>query len=108
MWNKKERKLESAWVNRDAPMNVTVATYNRPTNSIYVQGAEDGVLGLYQVDWETGKRVGKIELGRSHKLNVTAGPVIPLGDGRIWITGTSASARSISSIASRRVTSGLR
>ena len=47
----------------------------------------DGDFGIYQVDWETGKERRKIELGRSHKFNVGAGPVIPLSDGRIWITG---------------------
>ncbi len=87
VWNKQERKLESAWLNKETPMLVTVATYNRPTNRIYIEGAEKGVFGLYQIDWDTGKQVGRIELGRSHKFNVSAGPVIPLSDGRIWLTG---------------------
>ncbi|MGH8068185.1 MAG: hypothetical protein ACRERE_23725 [Candidatus Entotheonellia bacterium] len=87
VWNKAERKLASVWVDRSVPMLVTVPTYNLPTQSLYIAGARDGVFGVYQLDWETGRQTGYIDLGRSHKFNVLAGLAVPFGEGRVWLTG---------------------
>ena len=87
VWNKEERRLESQWVDQSVPMTITVPTYNQPTNTLYVHGVENGVFGIYGIDWNTGKRVSFIELGTSHKFQVFGGAVIPLNEKEFWLTG---------------------
>ncbi len=87
VWNKKERRLESQWVDKNVPMTLTVPTYNQPTNTLYVHGVEKGVFGLYGLDWNTGKQVSFIELGASHKFQVFGGIAIPLNEKEFWLTG---------------------
>ena len=87
VWNKSERRLESEWIDTSVPMTLAVPTYNQPTDTLYVHGVENGVFGIYGLDWATGDQVSFIELGSSHKFQVFGGFTIPLNENEIWITG---------------------
>ena len=87
VWNKSERRLESEWIDTNVPMTLAVPTYNQPTDTLYVHGVENGVFGIYGLDWATGDQVSFIELGSSHKFQVFGGFTIPLNENEIWITG---------------------
>jgi hypothetical protein len=87
VWNKAERKLESKWIDRSVPMTIAVPTYNRPTDTLYVYGAEEGVFGIYGLDWTKGEQVSFIELGSNQMFQVFGGFTIPLSENEIWITG---------------------
>lgn len=86
-WNKDARRLESQWVDKSVPMTIAVPTYNQPTNTLYVHGVDNGVFGIYGLDWETGKQVSFIELGPNQKFQVFGGFTIPLNEKEIWVTG---------------------
>jgi hypothetical protein len=87
IWNKRKRRLESQWVDNNVPMTIAVPTYNQATKTVYVHGVDNGVFGIYGLDWDTGNITSFIELGTSQKFQVYGGFVIPLNKNEFWITG---------------------
>lgn len=87
VWNQSEQRLESQWVDDSVPMTIAVPTYNQPTNTLYLHGVENGIFGIYGLDWDTGKQVSFIELGPSQMFQVFGGFTIPLNEKEIWVTG---------------------
>jgi len=56
-------------------------------NAVYLNTAEDGLYSLTGLDWDTGKVIATITLGKSVMFNTGGTFVTPLPDGGLYING---------------------
>ncbi|QSP93320.1 hypothetical protein LPB19_08725 [Marinobacter salinisoli] len=86
-WNTETNRLESAWVYNDKGLAWQLSPISTVDNAVYLNTAKDGLYSLTGLDWDTGKVIGTITLGKSVKFNTGGTFVTPLSDGGLYING---------------------
>jgi len=85
-WDSKSASFKSDWT-VDYPLQWALHPVSAASNSVTFTPLEDGVYSLVHVDWDTGKEVGKVILGKSPIFNTAGGFFIPLSESDIYISG---------------------
>jgi hypothetical protein len=80
-------RLESAWVYNDRGLAWQLSPISAADNAVYLNTAEDGLYSLTGLDWDTGKVIATITLGKSVMFNTGGTFVTPLPDGGLYING---------------------
>jgi hypothetical protein len=75
-WNPRERRLESAWVNREvsSPNCVPIASY--ASNRVYLIGARENRWTLEALDWSTGASAFHWQIGGQSVNSLFSGVLI--------------------------------
>ena len=85
-WDSKTSSFKSDWT-VDYPLQSALYPVSASSNTVTLAPLEDGEYSLIHVDWDTGKEVGKVILGRSPIFNTAGGFFIPLNEDEIYISG---------------------
>ena len=85
-WNSETKSFKSDWV-ANVPVQWTLHPVSAASNTVSLATLDKGVYSLLHLDWETGKQVGKVQLGTNPIFNTAGGFFIPLNDNDIYITG---------------------
>jgi hypothetical protein len=85
-WDSKTASFKSDWT-VDYPLQWALHPVSVASNTVTLPQAEDGVYSLVHVDWDTGKEVGKVNLGTNPIFNTAGGLFIPLNENEIYVTG---------------------
>lgn len=85
-WDSKTHSFKSDWA-ADLPLQWALYPVSAKTNTVALTAVENGVYSLVHLDWDTGKEVGKVVLGKSPIFNTAGGFFVPLTENDIYITG---------------------
>ncbi|TWT81388.1 hypothetical protein CA13_28400 [Planctomycetes bacterium CA13] len=85
-WNSDTKTFKSDWV-ANVPVQWTLHPVSAASNTVSLALIEDGVYSLSHLDWDTGKEVGKVILGKNPIFNGAGGFFIPLNESDIYVTG---------------------
>ena len=85
-WNAKTKSFKSDWV-ANVPLQWALHPVSAASNTVTLALLEDGAYSLVHVDWNTGKPVGKVELGTNPIFNTAGGFFMPLSEDQIYVTG---------------------
>ena len=85
-WNSETNSFKSVWV-ANVPLQWALHPVSAASNTVTLTLVKDGVYSLVHVDWDTGKEVGKVVLGRSPIFNTAGGFFIPVNEDHTYVTG---------------------
>jgi hypothetical protein len=85
-WNSETASFKSDWT-VDYPLQWALHPVSAGSNTVTLTQVKDGVYSLVHVDWDTGKEVGKVILGKSPIFNTMGGFFIPLNEHDIYVSG---------------------
>ena len=85
-WDSKTHSFKSDWA-AELPLQWSLYPVSAKTNTVALTAVENGVYSLVHIDWDTGKEVGKVVLGKSPIFNTAGGFFVPLTENDIYITG---------------------
>ena len=78
--------FKSDWT-ANLPLQWALYPVSAASNTVTLTPLEDGVYSLVHVDWDSGKEVGKVILGKSPIFNTMGGFFIPLNENDIYVSG---------------------
>jgi hypothetical protein len=84
-WDSKTKSFKSDWV-ANVPLQWALHPVSAASNTVSLTLVEEGVYSLVHFDWDTGKRVGKVDLGTNPIFNTAGGFFIPLDPNDIYVT----------------------
>lgn len=85
-WDTKTSSFKSDWT-VDYPLQWALHPVSAGSNTVTFTQVNGGIYSLVHVDWDTGKEVGKVILGKSPIFNTMGGFFIPLNENDIYVSG---------------------